>query len=85
MNDVRARLQKTIAQALVDRNISPDSIVGTDLGSELSLTSVDALEILIWTETEFDIEIPDEDLSGELLVSLDSLEAYVEGHLAARR
>ena len=52
-------------------------IKGENLVEEIGFNSVDALEILVWVENEFDIRFPDEDLSSELLISLDNLADYV--------
>jgi acyl carrier protein len=44
---------------------------------EFDLNSVDALELLLKIENEFDIEIDDEDLNAELLKSVKTLSNYV--------
>lgn len=43
----------------------------------LGLNSIDALELLLKIEQEFDIEIDDEDLNAELVRSISSLSEYV--------
>lgn len=55
----------------------PSDIVGVDMIQELGINSVDALEILVWIENTFQIQIPDEDLNGDLLRSLENLADYV--------
>jgi len=42
-----------------------------------NLNSIDVLELLIGIETEFNIEIEDEDLNAELVESLSNLANYV--------
>ena len=54
-----------------------NEIEGSDLILELGINSVDALEILIWVENEFGIQIEDEDLNADLITSLDNLSNYV--------
>ena len=54
-----------------------NNIVGNDLIAELGINSVDALEIFVWVENTFDIQIDDEDLSAELLGSIDYLCDYI--------
>ena len=58
-------------------SVELEQIKGENLVEEIGFNSVDALEILVWVENEFDIRFPDEDLSSELLISLDNLADYV--------
>lgn len=60
-------------------NKTPSDIEGRDMIAELGINSVDALEILIWIENTFQIQIPDEDLNADLLRSVDKLAEYVMG------
>jgi len=55
-----------------DFEIPDDSLL-----QRLGLDSIQTMEILIWVEDEFDITISDDDLSPELLDSLDALASYV--------
>lgn len=55
----------------------PDNIEEVNMINELGINSVDALEILIWIENTFSLQIPDEDLNSELLISMDKLADYV--------
>lgn len=52
-------------------------LAGEDMIMSLGLNSVDALEILVWIENEFEIQIPDEDLNAGLLKSFDHLVNYI--------
>lgn len=45
--------------------------------SDLGINSIDALELLIEIENEFDIEIPDEDLNADLFSSVEYLSNYI--------
>lgn len=56
----------------------PKEIKGTDLIAELGINSVDALEILVWVETVFDITIDDDDLNIDIMETLDHLADYIE-------
>jgi len=58
-------------------NIVPEDIKGNDLIAELGINSIDALEIFVWIENSFDIQIDDEDLSSTLLGSIDYLANYI--------
>jgi acyl carrier protein len=83
MDDVRERLKETIAKAL-ELKQPPETIKGDHLIEELGISSVDALEVLIWVENDFGVQIADEDLSQELVDSLDKLAAYVEARTEAQ-
>lgn len=82
-DDINARIRSTIVSALA-RKISPDEITGEDLVSELGMTSVDALEVLIRIEGEFGIVIDDSDLSQQLVSSLEHLSDYVREKLSTQ-
>jgi acyl carrier protein len=75
-NQVEQRLRQIIVRSLRSTK-QANEIVGKDLVSELGITSIDALEILINVEMEFNIEIADEDLSAALVSSLNNLTTYV--------
>jgi acyl carrier protein len=78
--EIAGKLREIIAEAL-NLKIKPDKIMGKNLIEELGISSVDALEILIRVESEFEILINDEDLSQELVTSLTNLERYINGQL----
>lgn len=62
-------------------NLAPSDVVGKDLIHEFGISSVDALEILVMIESKFNITIDDNDLSQELVSSLDNLINYVRRRL----
>ena len=68
---------KEIIIKTMELSVELEQIKGENLVEEIGFNSVDALEILVWVENEFDIRFPDEDLSSELLISLDNLADYV--------
>jgi acyl carrier protein len=77
MDETKARLRKVLVDSLeLDRD--PASIPDTNLVAELGLDSINTLEFLIWVESEFGIQIADEDLSVALIDDLDTLAAYVQ-------
>lgn len=57
------RIKEIIVEQL---NIDDDSIItmDTDLMEDLDADSLDAVEIIMNIEEEFDIKIPDEDIDG---------------------
>lgn len=77
MSETKSRLRKVLVEALeLDRD--PATVPDTNLVAELGLDSINTIEFLIWVESEFQIEIADEDLSVELIDDLDRLASYVE-------
>lgn len=78
--DITTTLRKIIVKALrLDK--APEEIKGDNLISELGITSIDSLEILINVEIAYDILIPDEDLNQNLVSSLAALAGYVEARI----
>lgn len=68
---------KEIVIRTMELDKSPQDIIGENLIEEIGFNSVDALEILVLIENTFDIRVPDEDLSSELLTSINNLADYV--------
>ena len=77
MADTKRRLRKVLVDAL-DLQRDPETIPDTNLVNELGLDSINTIEFLIWVESEFAIEIADEDLSVDLIDDLNRLAKYVE-------
>jgi len=74
--DVIVRLKRIIIDSM-QLSVDLDSIIGKDLIAELGINSVDALEIMVWIENTFDIQIPDEDLDSSLLREIEHLANYI--------
>ena len=68
---------KEIIIKSMDLQKEPSEIIRHDLINEIGINSIDALEIFVWIENKFEIQIEDEDLSDELLNSIDSLADYI--------
>lgn len=78
---IKEQLRSIIVQMLrLDQ--TPDTIPDSNLTAVLGLDSINSLELLIWVENHFRIAIQDEDLSAELIDSLDVLAVYVQTQLA---
>jgi acyl carrier protein len=77
MADTKRRLRKVLVESL-DLQRDPESIPETNLVTELGLDSINTIEFLVWVESEFAIEIADEDLSVDLIDDLNRLAEYVE-------
>lgn len=74
--EVMTKLKEIIINSM-GINKLPEDIDGTDMITELGINSVDALEILVWIENTFYLQIPDEDLNVDLIRSIDNLTDYV--------
>lgn len=64
--------------------ISPEDIEESQplFGEGLGLDSIDALELVVGLEEEFNITIPDEDVGKEAFASVTALAAYIIGQNA---
>lgn len=74
--EIKYELKKILISSL-QLNEKPEQITNNNLISKYNINSVDALEILVWVENKFEIEIADEDLSASLIDSLDDLSSYI--------
>jgi acyl carrier protein len=77
MENTKAKLRKVLVDSL-DLQREPATIPDTGLVNELGLDSINTIEFLIFVESEFDVEIADEDLSIDLIDDLNRLAEYVE-------
>ena len=75
------QVKRIIAQHLgVDEHaLAPDALFRDDLGAD----SLDAFELLMAFENEFDIDIPDED-AGQMRRVKDAI-AYIESNSTTKR
>ncbi|MFB7476425.1 phosphopantetheine-binding protein [Kitasatospora sp. NPDC057692] len=81
MEEIKARLRKVLVDSL-ELSIAPSEIPDRGLVEALGLDSINTIEFLIWVESEFGVEIADEDLSIKLIDDLDLLAEYVHGRTA---
>ena len=56
-----------------------DIEMDTDIMKDLEADSLDAVEIILGVEEEFDVEIPDED--AENFVKVGDIVEYIEAHM----
>ena len=66
-----------IIKSSMNIDFANEDIIGENLILECGINSIDALEIFLNIENEFNIFIEDEDLSSQLLSSLQKLSEYV--------
>jgi acyl carrier protein len=84
-------LKERIKRILIDRlrlELEPAEI-GDSMplfGAGLGLDSIDALELVLGLEQEFDVKIEDEEMGAKALASVEALAGFVQAkHLAAQR
>lgn len=75
-DEIKYELKKILISSLQLKE-SPDQISNDNLIQKYNINSVDALEILVWVESNFEVEIADEDLSASLIDSLEVLSTYI--------
>jgi acyl carrier protein len=84
MDEIKDRLRKVLVDSL-ELSIDPASVPDKQLVNELGLDSINTIEFLIWVESEFGIEIADEDLSITMIDDLGVLASYVSDRMTASR
>ena len=79
LNSIHARIcQILISELQVDPNLfGPDSCSVPLLGRGIGLDSMETLSLVAALEKEFNIEVPDEDLTVELFLSIGTLSDYI--------
>jgi acyl carrier protein len=85
-DELLPRLRRLLVESLrIDREAAES--IGADealFGSRLGLDSVDALELVVALEREFDLSIPSEEIGGRVFTSLRSLGEWLAPRLTAR-
>lgn len=65
-------------------NVEEDQVTGdANFVDDLGADSIDAVELIMAIETEFNIDIPEKD--AETFVRVDDVVAYLESRLGERR
>lgn len=78
--EIKVKVKEIIIDVL-ELEITVDELADDDLIVVLGMNSVDALEILINVENEFDIQIGEENLNTQLVDSISVLVDYVADKL----
>jgi acyl carrier protein len=73
---VTALVRQLLAKRSLDRPVGADEIL-----SECGLTSLDTVNLMLAVETEFDIKIPDRDMTPSNFRSIARIGELVEGLL----
>lgn len=76
---------KDVINVTIKNRVNVESIKeNDDLIEKIGLTSLEAVEILVRLESEFDIEIADEDLSANLVRTLSNIVTYFENKISTK-
>ena len=80
MDSTKERLKTIIIESLHLEGITPD-MIGDDaqlFGGDLGLDSVDALELVVALEKEFEVRIEGDETTREAFISVNTLKNFVE-------
>ncbi len=72
---------KEIIVQVLNLEIDPPELEESGLIEIYGINSVDALEILINVENEFNVQIDEDDLNAELINSVTNLSEYINARL----
>jgi len=83
LTDIRFRLKELIIRELFLEGLTPDQIEDDQLlfGEGLGLDSMDALQLVLGMEKEFNLKIKKNDISQESFASVATLADYIQGRL----
>ena len=73
---IKEKIEKILSDTMKIK-VNEPTYDENDLINSIGINSIDALEIFINVENEFDIQIEDEDLSAQLIASIDNIIDYV--------
>jgi acyl carrier protein len=80
-------LKELVIRTLRLEDIAPEDIVDGDplFGEGLGLDSIDALELVVAIEREYDVEIPDAEVGRRAFASVNALADFVLEKQAAKK
>ena len=86
MSDLIEELKTKILTVLDLPDVAPAEITPESplVGGDLGLDSIDILEIVMMLEKDYGVRIDNRELGAKVLVSLQTLAAYVETQRAAQ-
>ena len=82
MKELTEKLKEELIEQLNLEDIEPSDIDNNAplFGNGLALDSIDALEIIVLLEKEYDIKITDRNQGKEIMYSIDSLAKFIESN-----
>jgi len=80
MKELTEKLKEELIEQLNLEDIEPSDIDNNAplFGNGLALDSIDALEIIVLLEKEYDIKIEDRNQGKEIMYSIDSLAEFIK-------
>ncbi len=80
LEEIRTRLKEELIENLSLEDVEPDDITNEEIifdENGLGLDSLDAVEIVVFLQRIWGIEIKDMEQSREILVSVDTMANYI--------
>ena len=79
MEELREQLKKQIIEQLNLEDLTPEDISASDplFGDGLGLDSIDALELIVLMEREYNIKITDPKEGKDIFQSVDTMADYI--------
>lgn len=79
MEELKAKLKEQVIEQLNLEDISPEDIDDNDplFGDGLGLDSIDALELIVLLEREYNIKIEDPSEGKKIFVSIETMAKYI--------
>jgi len=84
MENLEQKLKEQVIEALNLEDITPDDIENSEplFGEGLGLDSIDALELIVLLEREYNIKMEDASLGKKVLKSIDTMAEYIRENKA---
>ncbi len=82
MEELKEKLKLQLIEQLNLEDVEPSDIEASEplFGDGLGLDSIDALELIVLLEKEYDIKIEDPKKGKEIFASIDTLAAFITKH-----
>jgi len=80
LDEIRTRLKEELIENLSLEDVTPEDITNDEIifdENGLALDSLDAVEIVVFLQRIWGIEIKDMEQSREILVSIDTMANYI--------
>jgi len=83
LGELKQRLKQLLVESLSLEDTKPEDIADDEIlfGEGLGLDSLDAVEIVVMLQRNFNIDLKDLQKGSEVFTSLDTLATYVHGRM----
>ena len=80
--DLKQELKQHIITYLNLQDITPDDIKNDEplFGDELALDSIDSIELVVMLEREYDLKVKNPTAGRKILVDINTIVEYINGH-----